>query len=476
MFNLNNLINKKIGCILFFLECIIQLFLTYFILNFRISNFIFAQKRICTIVFYSLNKKKGIFMKIYEVGGAVRDRVLNCSPQDRDYVVVGSTPTEMIQAGFKPIGKDFPVFLHPKTHEEYALARTERKTHLGYHGFEFYANPEVTLEEDLKRRDLTINAMAFHLESHEIIDPFDGKKDLQNKVLRHVSDAFSEDPVRILRVARFAARFPDFHVAPETIALMQKMVEEGEVHALVAERVWQEVSRALLEKKPSRFFETLRLCGALAILFPEVNRLFGVPQRADYHPEIDTGLHTMMVIDKAASYEFNLTVRVGCLIHDLGKALTPKEFLPSHPQHDARGINPVKQLCARLKVPKEISEFAVMAVREHSTMHHALEMRPGKIIDFFTRCDAFRKPERFQNLLDMGLCDCQGRLNWENVPYDQRDYLAMLLKKVLAFPVGKIAQAYAASPAQIKEKVREARIEVILPFLAKNVQEQENYA
>lgn len=406
-------------------------------------------------------------MKIYQVGGAVRDRLLGLHPQDVDYVVVGATPEAMISAGYKPIGKDFPVFLHPITHEEYALARTERKTQKGYHGFVFHTDSSVSLEEDLKRRDLTINAMAYCVDTKTIVDPFGGQVDLAHRVLRHVSEAFCEDPVRILRVARFAARYPDFEVAPETIAFMQEMVMSGEVEALVAERVWQELSRALLESKPARFFEVLRACGALKVLFPEIDRLFGVPQRADYHPEIDTGIHTMMVINKAASYGFNLAVRVGCLVHDFGKAFTPKASLPSHPQHDMRGVNPVKQFCARLKMPKEISEFAVMAVREHSTLHHGLIMRPGKIIDFFMRCDAFRKPERFQNLLDMGLCDCQGRLHWENTPYLQRDYLAMLLKHVLACPVGEIAQAHAGSPTQIKEKIREARIEAILPFLAK---------
>ncbi len=297
-------------------------------------------------------------MNIYAVGGAIRDELLGVPVQDRDYVVVGATPEQMVAQGFKPVGKDFPVFLHPVTHEEYALARTERKTAAGYHGFQFFFAPDVTLEEDLARRDLTINAMAQEVRpdgelTGPVIDPFNGEADLNARVFRHVSDAFLEDPVRILRVARFAARFTDFTVAPETMALMQKMVAAGEVDALVPERVWQEVSRGLMEKKPSRMFDLLRECGALVRILPEIDALYGVPQRADYHPEVDTGVHVMMVVDYAATRGYALTVRFAALTHDLGKATTPADVLPRHIGHEGRSVDLLKPLCDRLRVPNE---------------------------------------------------------------------------------------------------------------------------
>ena len=297
-------------------------------------------------------------MKIYIVGGAVRDQLLGRATADRDYVVVGASPQAMLDRGFRPVGKDFPVFLHPETHEEYALARTERKTGNGYHGFAFHAAPEVTLEEDLARRDLTINAMA-RAEDGVLIDPFRGQRDLEAKILRHVGPAFAEDPVRILRLARFAARFADFSVAPETLALARDMVAGGEVDHLVAERVWQELAKGLMEFRPSRMFEVLRECGALARLLPEVNALFGVPQRADYHPEVDTGVHTMMVVDEAARRNFPLPVRFAALTHDLGKATTPADILPRHHGHEARSVRLATALCGRLRVPGDCRDLAL---------------------------------------------------------------------------------------------------------------------
>ncbi|MFP4905833.1 multifunctional CCA addition/repair protein, partial [Paraburkholderia sp. BR14261] len=313
-------------------------------------------------------------MKIYVVGGAIRDEMLGLPVRDRDYVVVGATPEQMAAQGYRPVGKDFPVFLHPETHAEYALARTERKTAAGYHGFQFFYAPDVTLEEDLARRDLTINAMAREVQpggvlTGEVVDPFGGARDLEARVFRHVSDAFLEDPVRILRIARFAARFADFTVAPETLELMREMVASGEVDSLVPERVWQEIARGLMEAKPSRMFEVLRDCGALARVLPEVDALWGVPQRADYHPEIDTGVHVMMVIDHAAAQGYTLAVRFAALTHDLGKGTTPEDVLPRHIGHEGRSVDLLKPLCDRLRVPNDCRELAVLVAREHGNVH-----------------------------------------------------------------------------------------------------------
>jgi tRNA nucleotidyltransferase (CCA-adding enzyme) len=324
-------------------------------------------------------------MNIYAVGGAIRDELLGVPVQDRDYVVVGATPEQMVAQGYRPVGKDFPVFLHPDTHEEYALARTERKTAAGYHGFQFFYAPDVTLEEDLARRDLTINAMAREARpdgtlTGPVIDPFNGQADLQARVFRHVSDAFLEDPVRILRVARFAARFTGFTLAPETLELMCKMVGAGEVDALVPERVWQEVSRGLMEVRPSRMFAVLRQCGALARILPEIDALFGVPQRADYHPEIDTGVHVMMVVDHAAAQGYALTVRFAALAHDLGKATTPEDVLPRHIGHEGRSVDLLRPLCERLRVPNECRDLAVLVAREHGNIHRVMEMGAAAIV------------------------------------------------------------------------------------------------
>ena len=349
-------------------------------------------------------------MQQYVVGGAVRDALLGLPEKDRDWVVVGATPEDMLARGFRPVGKDFPVFLHPETHEEYALARTERKTGRGYAGFTFHTTPDITLEEDLFRRDLTINAIARDEEGN-LIDPYCGQQDLQSKILRHVSTAFAEDPVRILRIARFAARFTDFTIAPETEDLMRTMVANGEVDHLVAERIWQELSRGLMENRPSRMIHALRACGALARLLPELDRLFGIPQPEKHHPEIDTGKHVMMVIDQAATAGQPLAVRWACLLHDLGKGDTPADTLPHHYGHEQRSAELAYAVSTRLKAPADCRELAVLVAREHGALAHALEMRPATLVTVLERCDAIRRPERFDLLLSACACDHFGRGN-----------------------------------------------------------------
>jgi tRNA nucleotidyltransferase (CCA-adding enzyme) len=369
----------------------------------------------------------------------------------------------MQAAGYRPVGKDFPVFLHPKTHEEYALARTERKSGHGYHGFTFHAAPDVTLEEDLARRDLTINAMAKGADG-ELIDPYCGQRDLQAKILRHVGPAFAEDPVRILRIARFAARFSDFSVAPETLALMRGMVASGEVDHLVAERVWQELAKGLMEDKPSRLFEVLRDCGALARLLPEVDALFGVAQRADYHPEIDTGIHTMMVIDQSARRRFPLPVRFAALTHDLGKALTPPDILPRHLGHEERSFGLTETLSARLRVPNDCRDLALLMARYHGTIHRAAELKASTIVSLFEKSDALRRPERFQQLLDACLCDYTGRLGWEDKAYDSPQHLRTALAAVNAVEAGKIAAA-CSDKLKIPERIHAARVSAVKQVL-----------
>jgi len=377
--------------------------------------------------------------QIYLVGGAVRDQLLGRSVTDRDWVVVGATPETLLAQGFRAVGKDFPVFLHPETHEEYALARTERKTARGYHGFSFYAAPDVTLEQDLARRDLTINAMAQDLDGR-IIDPYQGQADLSAGILRHVSPAFAEDPVRILRVARFAARF-GFSLAPETLQLMRDMVTNGEIDALVAERVWQEMAKALMEAEPSRFFLTLRESGALARLLPEIEQLFGVPQRADFHPEIDCGAHVMRALNMAAAQQEPLSVRFAVLTHDLGKALTPADSLPRHIGHEARGVAPLAALCTRLRVPGDCRELAQITVLHHTLVHRAAELRPQTVLKLFKQCDALRRPQRFLQLLAAARADARGRMGFENHPYPQADWLSTMLSAALALDAGAIAHA-----------------------------------
>ncbi|MHB1403521.1 MAG: multifunctional CCA addition/repair protein [Thiobacillus sp.] len=393
-------------------------------------------------------------MKTYIVGGAVRDRLLGLPVTDRDFVVVGATPDEMLALGFQPVGKDFPVFLHPQTHEEYALARTERKSGHGYKGFKVYAAPEVTLEEDLLRRDLTINAMAED-ETGALIDPYGGQRDLAAKTFRHVSAAFAEDPVRILRVARFAARFTDFSVAPETLALMRQMVDNSEVDALVPERVWQEVARGLMDALPSRMFLMLRDCGALARLFPEIDRLFGVPQPPEHHPEIDTGAHVMLVVDWAARQGFSLPVRFAALTHDLGKGVTPPERWPRHHGHEASGIDLVRTLSERTRVPAECRDLAVAVTRDHGTVHRALELRPGTLVELLERVDAFRRPDRFEEFLQACECDFRGRPGYPDKPFPEPDYLRQALQAAQAIDAAEIARN--ADPARIREAIFQAR-------------------
>ena len=396
-------------------------------------------------------------MKSYIVGGAVRDRLLGLPVTDRDHVVVGATVDEMRAAGFIPVGRDFPVFLHPQTHEEYALARTERKTEPGYKGFVFHAAPAVTLEQDLARRDLTINAMAED-ESGGIIDPFGGRRDLDARIFRHVGPAFVEDPVRILRVARFAARFAGFGLASETLALMKTMVEKGEVDALVPERIWQELSRGLMEAKPSRMLETLRACGALARILPEVDRLWGVPQPAEHHPEIDTGVHNMMVIDMAARLGGSLAVRFAALTHDLGKGTTPPNVLPRHIGHEARSVGLLEGLCRRLRVPNECRDLAVMVAREHGNIHRSSEFGAEALLRLFDRCDAFRRPQRFFEALTACEADARGRLGFEEKPYLPAPRLMAALNSARAVDAGAIARSLTGDSKEIANAVRTARV------------------
>lgn len=406
-------------------------------------------------------------MQIYMVGGAVRDRLLGRPVNDHDWVVVGATPEQMVAQGFMPVGRDFPVFLHPASKEEYALARTERKSGRGYRGFVVQTSPEVTLEEDLSRRDLTINAIALQVDKHgheTLVDPYGGMDDIAAKVLRHVTDAFHEDPVRILRVARFAARFTDFHVAPETMALMRSMVEHGEVDHLVPERVWQELARGLMEERPSRMLEVLRACGALAVLLPEVDRLWGVPQRAEYHPEVDTGVHLMMVLDMASRLKAPLTVRFACLTHDLGKGTTPADILPRHIGHEQRSARLLHALAERLRVPVECREIAEVVAREHGNIHRSHDLAAAALLRLLERCDAIRKPERFAEVLLACECDARGRLGFQEADYPQRPRLLGALHAALAVITRDIAAQAAAqglSGPKVGERIHQARAEAV---------------
>ncbi|WP_197338249.1 multifunctional CCA addition/repair protein [Ralstonia solanacearum] len=405
-------------------------------------------------------------LDVYAVGGAIRDTLLGLPVQDRDYVVVGATPAAMEARGFRTVGKDFPVFLHPRTQAEYALARTERKTAAGYKGFSVYYAPDVTLEDDLVRRDLTINAMAQRVAEDgalvgPVVDPYGGQADLAARAFRHVSEAFAEDPVRILRVARFAARFAEFHVAPETNALMQRMVEAGEVDALVPERVWQEFARGLMEARPSRMFAVLRDCGALARLLPELDRLWGVPQRAEYHPEIDTGVHTMMVVDTAAAMDTPLPVRFAALVHDLGKGTTPADILPRHVGHEARSVPMIEDVCQRLRVPTDCRELAVVVAREHGNIHRSDGFDATALVRLLERCDALRKPERFRQALLACEADARGRLGFEHRDYPQPARLLRALQAAVSIDAGAVAKRYADNPAHIKQAVHVARIEAV---------------
>jgi tRNA nucleotidyltransferase (CCA-adding enzyme) len=382
-------------------------------------------------------------MQVYRVGGAVRDALLGLPVRDVDWVVVGTTPEQMVQQGFEPVGRDFPVFLHPTSREEYALARTERKSGHGYRGFTVHASPEVTLEQDLARRDLTINAIA-QPESctgtEGLIDPYGGRQDLQQGLLRHVTDAFREDPVRILRVARFAARFADFSIARETQVLMRNMVEVGEADHLVAERVWQELARGLMESRPSRMLEVLRGCGALQVLLPEVDALWGVPQRPEHHPEVDTGVHQLMVLDMAAQLDAPLPVRFACLMHDLGKATTPREQWPGHIGHEERSVRLLRGVCERWRVPADCRELAEVVAREHGNIHRSGEFGAAALMRLLERCDAMRKPQRLDDILLACECDARGRLGLHNQPYAPRARLAQARDAALAVATASLAQ------------------------------------
>lgn len=398
-------------------------------------------------------------MEIYQVGGAVRDALLGLPVKDRDFVVVGATPEQMVELGYRPVGKDFPVFLHPESQEEYALARTERKTAKGYKGFQVFASPDVTLEEDLARRDLTINAIA-QAEDGTLIDPYNGQVDIRDKILRHVSDAFIEDPVRILRAARFAARFTEFTVAPETMRLMQDMVADGEVDALVPERVWQELAKGLMEAKPSRMFEVLRECGALKRIMPELDRLWGVPQPPQHHPEIDTGVHVMMVVDYAAAQGYSLPVRFSALTHDLGKGTTPQDVLPRHIGHEERSVHLLKDVCKRLRVPNDCKELAHVVARFHGKVYRVDEMRSATKVQFLVDTDAIRQPERFKEFLRACECDFRGRTGYEEKPIPHAAIWLKLLNAVMQVDAGAVARQY-QEPEKIREAVFQARVEAV---------------
>lgn len=400
-------------------------------------------------------------MQTYLVGGSVRDKHLGLPVKDRDWVVVGATPEAMLEQGFRAVGREFPVFLHPQTQEEYALARTERKTGPGYTGFAFHAAPEVTLEEDLRRRDLTINAMA-ETPDGTLIDPYDGMQDLKARLLRHVSPAFVEDPVRILRTARFAARFAGlgFRIAPETQALMRRMVDNGEVGALVPERVWAELVRALEEAHPAVFFETLRDCGALAVLFPELDRLWGVPQPEEHHPEIDTGVHVMMVLEQAARLSDDPRVRFAALVHDLGKGTTPRQQWPSHIDHEERGVPLVEALCDRYRVPNEYRELGVMVARYHLHYHRAGELRASTLLKTLEALDAFRRPDRYERFLLACEADSRGRPGYEDRDFEQPRIMRRAFAAAAAVNAKAIAAEGLEGPA-IGEAIRQRRLEAI---------------
>lgn len=399
-------------------------------------------------------------MKIYLVGGAVRDALLNRPVTEQDWMVVGGTPQELLAKGYRSVGKTFPVFLHPDTQEEYALARVERKTAPGYHGFDFVFDSTVTLEEDLSRRDLTINAMAQDSESKKIIDPYGGLEDLKQKKLRHVTEAFQEDPVRILRVARFAARYAElgFTVASETIALMRKMVEMGEVDALIPERVWKETAKALLEPNPEVYLQVLRACGALKVIFPEVDALYGVPQPLKYHPEVDCGIHAELVLQQSALISSELPVRFAAFCHDLGKARTPKDILPSHHGHEMRSKRLTLQLCQRMKVPNELRDIAIYTAEYHGIAHNAFVLKPSTVLKLFEAGDCFRQPKKLEWFLLACVADAKGRPGFEDKPYPQAEYLAQLFEAAASVSSKKVINSLNnPTGAEIKEAIKKAR-------------------
>ena len=403
-------------------------------------------------------------MRIFLVGGAVRDQLLRLEIKDRDHVVLDSTPEELLQLGYQQVGKDFPVFLHPQTGEEYALARTERKNGSGYKGFTCYAGKEVTLEEDLIRRDLTINAIALS-ETGELIDPYNGLDDLKSKQLRHISPAFSEDPLRVLRVARFAARFYKlgFKIAPETLTLMQALTDSGELNHLTAERVWQETAKALLTDSPQIYFQVLRDCGALAVLFPEINALFGIPGPRKWHPEIDTGIHTLMVVEQSVKLSDSLAFRFACLVHDLGKALTPQDKWPSHKMHGFLGLPVISALCLRLRIPNECRDLALLVSEHHSVIHNAFELRASTLIELMDKNDAWRKPQRFLQMLQCCIADSKGRTGFEDKDYPSANYVWQAFQVAEKVNVQDIIKQ-GITGAGIKDALRQARIAAVKEY------------
>lgn len=402
-------------------------------------------------------------MQVYLVGGAVRDHLLGHPYHEKDYVVVGATPEQLLSEGYQPVGKDFPVFLHPKTKEEYALARTERKSGMGYHGFQFFTDTTVKLEEDLIRRDLTINAMAMD-DSGKVYDPYGGQKDLDHKILRHVSDAFTEDPLRVLRVARFAARYASygFRIADETLQLMKDIAQSGELNALTPERVWKETSRALMEDHADLYFQTLKDCDALKILFPEIDDLFGVPQRPEYHPEIDCGIHTLMALKQACVANYPLEVRFAVLVHDLGKALTPVDELPRHILHEERGIQPVTEISDRLKVPTYLKNLALIVCKEHLKCHQVKNLKPGTLWRLLQRLDVLRRPEKVLAFVQACECDAKGRLGLENRPYPQAQYVLDAMEIVRNIRAQDLPDHIQG--AEIGEMLIQYRIEALAKF------------
>lgn len=405
-------------------------------------------------------------MKTYLVGGAVRDALLKLPVKDRDWVVVGATPEAMLAQGFQQVGRDFPVFLHPKSREEYALARTERKSGNGYTGFVTWSAPDVTLEQDLQRRDLTINAIA-QTESGELIDPFHGLRDLQRRLLRHVSDAFNEDPLRVLRVARFAARFAhlNFRIAEETQALMRQMAESGELSHLTAERVWKETEKALTSRNPQVYFQVLRDCGALEVLFPELDRLFGIPAPAKWHPEIDTGVHTLMTLTLAASLSDEVDVRFATLFHDVGKALTPPEKWPSHHGHGAAGVPLVEALCQRLRVPNAIRDLALIVTEYHDVVHTIERQSADALVALFDRIDAWRKPHRVEQIALTSEADARGRAGLESMAYPQGDYLRQAFALAQSVPTKAVIEA-GFKGAKVREELTRRRIAAVAQGIA----------
>ena len=403
-------------------------------------------------------------MQIYRVGGAVRDKLLNYPCHENDWVVVGSSPEEMVALGYRPVGQDFPVFIDPRSGEEYALARTERKSGVGYGGFTFHTSPDISLEDDLIRRDLTINAMAESADG-TITDPYGGQQDLDNKVLRHVSDAFAEDPLRVLRVARFAARYAHlgFTLAPETLQLMCTIVNRGEMTALVAERVWKETQRALCERSPDVFIETLKSCGALAVLLPEVEALFGIEQRADFHPEIDTGIHTLMALQQSALLTNKATIRFTVLVHDLGKAITPKEILPRHTGHEARGLPLVKQVCDRLKVPNQHRQLAMVVTEYHLMCHKSLEFKPENLLKLLTVIGALKSAEKLDDFLLCCMADAKGRKGLEKQEYAPNRYLREAREAAIAVQVIDLV-ANGIKGADIGTQLKQRQIDALSEF------------